>query len=236
MHLAADLAQRERGTGSDPGPFAGTRVIGRANEMPVVGRKGSCYLPRSHSCWRSPSPRLFAYPNNRMKRIAILIVISLCVVPTCGAGMARVVEIIDSHTVLTDEQGVRSSVHLSGVIVPQADESTAADFLRRLTSSGWVLIERDTARRGEAFLFRSPDGLSINGEMIRAAYLQPGTRMIYLGESDPGPRHESRATATPRSTRRAARPARPHHRVRRSRPPATGGPPLITRPAVRRAR
>jgi hypothetical protein len=168
-------------------------------------------------------PRLFAYPNNRMQRIAIFIVISLCValsvVPTCGAGMARVVEIIDSHTVLTDEQGARSSVHLSGVIVPQADESVAAGFLRRITASGWVLIERDASRPGEAFLFRSPDGLSINGEMIRAAYLQPGTRMIYLGESDPGPRHEPRAAATPRKIARApreARPPRPPRRVRRS--------------------
>jgi hypothetical protein len=167
-----------------------------------------------------------------MKRIAILIVISLCVVPACHAGMSRIVEILDSHTVITDERGARSTVRLSGVIVPSADESTAADYLRRITASGWVLIERDAARPGEGFLFRSPDGLSINGEMIRAAYLQPGTRMTYLGESDPGPRREARVAPATRSVR-APRPARPSHPVRRSRPHATGGLPLLTLPAVR---
>lgn len=171
-----------------------------------------------------------------MQRIAIFIVFSLCVVSNCVAGMARVVEIIDSHTVLTDEHGVRSSVHLSGVVVPEAEESAAAELLGRITASGWVLIERDAARPGEAFLYRSPDGLSINGEMIRAAYRQPGTRMVYLGESDPGPKHEARAATPPRITVRSPRPPRPQHRVRRSLPAATSAPPLQSRPGVRRAR
>ncbi|MGZ7080198.1 MAG: hypothetical protein ACXVJT_12350 [Thermoanaerobaculia bacterium] len=165
-----------------------------------------------------------------MKRIAILIVISLSVVPTSSAGMARIVEIVDSHTVITDEQGARSTVHLSGVIVPAGDESTAAEYLRRITASGWVLVERDAVRPGEGFLFRSPDGLSINGEMIRAAYLQPGTPMIYLGESNPGPRHEPRVAA-PRIVVRAPRTTHP---VRR-RPRATGGLPLLALPGVRPA-
>ncbi len=171
-----------------------------------------------------------------MKRIVILIVISLGVVPTCSAGMAHIIEILDSHTVITDERGARSTVHLSGVVVPSADESTAADYLRRITASGWVLIERDETRPGEGFLFRSPDGLSINGEMIRAAYLQPGARMTYLGESAPGPRHEPRVAPAARSVVRAPRAERRPRPVRRSRPRAIAGLPFLFPPVVPLAR
>jgi hypothetical protein len=150
-----------------------------------------------------------------MHRFAILIVVTLCVVPASAAGMARIVDIIDSRTIILEERGVRSSARLAGVLVPRADEATALDFLRRTTATGWVLAERDADRPGEVWLYRSPDGLSVNGEMIRAAYLQSGARMTWLGEASPGPRPQH-APATPRAPRQAPKPRpRPRHGIRR---------------------
>src|SRR5206468_8959770 len=115
----------------------------------------------------SPRPRLLL-PTKHMYRIAIWIVVSLCVFPVFGGGMARIINVVDSHTVVIEEQGTRATVKLAGVSVPEPDEASAADFLRRTTSSGWVLVERDAAHPGEAWLYRSPDGLFVNGEMTRA--------------------------------------------------------------------
>ena len=147
-----------------------------------------------------------------MFRFTISIVISLCVFPVFGAGMARVVSVVDGRTVVVDDRGSRSTVHLAGVAVPSEEDAAAVAYLRRTMSSGWVLVERD-ARTGDAWLYRSPDGLFINGEMMRAAYRDGGTRMIWLGESSPGPRREA---ASPRATAARPRPAaRPRTRVPR---------------------
>jgi hypothetical protein len=151
-----------------------------------------------------------------MHRFAILIALSVSVVPASGAGMARIVDIVDSHTVIIEERGARSSVRLAGVGVPRTDEAVAADFLRRTVASGWVLVERDADRPGEAWLYRSPDGLSVNGEMIRAAYLQGGTRMTYLGEASPGPHREAAPARRSAPKAEIARPRpRPPRRIRR---------------------
>lgn len=147
-----------------------------------------------------------------MFRLTISIVMTLCVFPVFGAGMARVVDVVDGHTVVVEENRARATVHLAGVAVPPDEDVAAAQYLRRTMSSGWVLIERDS-RSGEAWLYRSPDGLFINGELMRAAYRDGGTRMIYLGESNPGPRRES---ASPRSATPKTRPAaKPRARVAR---------------------
>lgn len=118
-----------------------------------------------------------------------------------GAGMAHIINIVDSHTIVMERGGMRETVTLAGVIVPPAEELEATDFLRRQTASGWALVERDPSHPGEAWLYRSPDGLFVNGEMMRAAYREGGTHMTYLGESSPGPAHE------PAAKRQTARPA-----------------------------
>jgi hypothetical protein len=120
-----------------------------------------------------------------------------------GAGMAHILSIVNSRTIVTEQNGIQATITLAGVVVPPPDEATAADFLRRQTTSGWVLVEPDRAHPGEAWLYRSPDGLFVNGEMMRAAYRDGGAHMTYLGESSPAA-HE----ATPkRATTAAARPA-----------------------------
>jgi hypothetical protein len=61
-------------------------------------------------------------------------------------------------------------------------------------------------------VYRSPDGLYVNGEMVRHAW-RTAPRMRYLGESDPGPR--SAAAAAPRKAKRVSTPARPRSRSAR---------------------
>ena len=128
--------------------------------------------------------------------------------------MARIVDVVDSHTIVVEEQGLRSTVHLAGVTVAPPDEVQAVEFLRRTTASGWVLVERDNAHPGDAWLFRSPDGLSVNGEMQRGAYRNAGAQMTWLGESDPGP--AAKATAPRRAAARATA-SRSRRAVRRAR-------------------
>src|SRR3954471_8157355 len=99
-----------------------------------------------------------------MHRFAISLAITLCVLPIYGAGMAHIVSVVDSHTLVIEEQHVRVPVRLAGVAVPQSDEAAAVEFLRRTTASGWVLVEHDSAHRDEVWLYRSPDGLFVNGE------------------------------------------------------------------------
>jgi len=128
------------------------------------------------------------------------------VAASSSATMSRVVGVQDSRTILVEFAGRRSVVVLNGVAVVAADEASAADFLRRLLAGAWVLVEG-----GE--VYRSPDALYINGEMIRHAW-RTASNMRYLGESDPGPR-TSAAAAAPRKPKRVSTPARPRSRSAR---------------------
>ena len=120
--------------------------------------------------------------------------------------MSRVVSVQDSRTILVEFAGRRSVVVLTGVAVVAADEASAADFLCRMLAGAWVLVE-------DGEVYRSPDALYINGEMIRHAW-RTAPNMRYLGQFDPGPR-TSAATAAPRKAKPVSTPARPRSRSAR---------------------
>jgi len=115
-----------------------------------------------------------------------------------SAVMSRVVAVTDSRTIVVDTGGVRSIVVLKGVTIAADEETVVTDFLRRLVTGSWVLVEQGD-------VYRSPDALYVNAEMIRRAWRTP-KNMRYLGEWDP-PRTTTRARPTRRSRR--AKPARP---------------------------
>jgi hypothetical protein len=102
-----------------------------------------------------------------------------------AARMMRVAQVTSSNTIVL-EGG--KSVTLRGVLVPADEEAAARDYLAQLVAGRWVAIENGD-------VFRSPDALFINGELARRAYLAPNVHMTYLGELNPAPRPESRATA-----------------------------------------
>ena len=118
-----------------------------------------------------------------------------------SAVMSRVVAVTDSRTIVVETDGARSTVVLKGVVIAAEEETAAADFLRRLVGNSWVLVEQGD-------IYRSPDALYVNAEMIRRAWRTPAN-MRYLGESGPGVaaaapgRRRPRAGATKRRSRRA---------------------------------
>lgn len=123
---------------------------------------------------------------------------------SAAASMVRVVEVTDARTIVVDDAGRRSTVHLAGIELADDDTAPAAQYLRGLTLGMWVLVDGN-------FIYRSPDGLYINGEMSRHPW-RTSTRMRYLGESDPARSNESTSRSTKKESGISNLPPRPPHR------------------------
>jgi hypothetical protein len=111
-----------------------------------------------------------------MKKLLLSLTLLFCIAPSEGGPMSRVISITDSRTLVVDTAGKRESVTLRGVDLAPDEEAAAVDFLRRLVSDTWVYVEKGD-------VYRSPDALFVNGEMIRHAW-RTATSMKYLGELD----------------------------------------------------
>jgi hypothetical protein len=137
-------------------------------------------------------------------RKAVLVVFSILVsFPAFGA-MFRVIAVRDSRTlVVAGADRVQRLVALRGVDVPPELEAEAVAHLRRIVEHTWVLVESN----GD--VYRSPDVLFVNGEMIRRAWRTKTTDMTYHGELDLGPREETKPargkTASPSKAPRSGR-------------------------------
>ncbi len=108
--------------------------------------------------------------------------------------MARVINVIDSHTISVEVDGRRNSVVLTGVAMSPSEEAAAVEHLHRLVDGAWVYVE-------DGNVYRSPDGLFVNGEMQRHAWWS-SPNMRYLGIADPGPRTAPAKTAAVRAVKR----------------------------------
>ena len=128
---------------------------------------------------------------------------SFLALPLSGATMVRVGRVIDSRTIVVDGG---ATVTLRGVDIAPADEAMAADYLRSILTNAWVLVENG----GD--VYRSPDALYVNGQMITHAY-RSASKMTYLGESMPAPNARTNAPAVrTTSAAHAAPPRRAPHR------------------------
>lgn len=103
--------------------------------------------------------------------------------------MVRVVSIEDGRTITVDRNGTRERIRLAGVEV--TDDAQAAALLR-WTAGEWVMLE--AAGNGEFLVYRSPDALFLNRELVLRGFaratldgiapdLRPPAR--YLGTYDP---------------------------------------------------
>ena len=99
--------------------------------------------------------------------------------------MVRVIGVKDAKTLIVDRAGVAGEVKLGDVVIPPGEETAAMVFLQNKVVERYVMVESNV--RGEAYVYRSPDALFINGELLRRAYLSRGTEMIIVGESAPEP-------------------------------------------------
>ena len=139
-----------------------------------------------------------------MKRFFAIFVFCLCTVPISAGTMVRVARVVDSRTIVLDGG---STVTLRGVEIPPADEEMAAGYLRSTLGNNWVLVENG----GD--VYRSPDALYVNGQLIMHAY-RGTAHMKYLGESMPGPKAHAPAPRATAPARRAP-PRRAPHRAQR---------------------
>ena len=129
-----------------------------------------------------------------------------------AAPMVRVIDVKDARTLIVDRAGVAAEVRLGDVVIPPGEEPAAIEFLRGKVVQHFVMLE--SSSRGEAYVYRSPDALFINGELLRRAYLVQGTKMVIVGESSPGPERATRS-APSREENHVPPPPRPRSGRRR---------------------
>ncbi len=135
-----------------------------------------------------------------MKKL-IFILISIFVFRV-DAAMVRVVDVRDAHTLVIERNGTRESVPLAGIAI--VDEQRATELLRWNVVSTWVMIEPHAS--GGYLVFRSPDALFVNRELVLRGYarataygIEPDRNLAvtYLGTIDPpSTRMPSNATST----------------------------------------
>ena len=106
--------------------------------------------------------------------------------------MVRVVDVANAPSIVVEHDGVRSQIVLSGIEI--TDPANAIAFLTWSLQSSWVMIENGQ-------VYRSPDGMLINAELVRKGYARGLTsadhvQTIYLGELDLGVREKPKATTT----------------------------------------
>lgn len=141
------------------------------------------------------------------------------------AAMVRVVRIDDGRTITIDRNGTREQIRLAGVSV--TDDARARELLRWTALDAWVML--DPAGGGEFLVYRSPDALFLNRELVLRGFaratqhgIEPDLRAPsrYLGEINPpavDPRRASESASRTRSdtSRRSSTP-----RSRQPRSPA----------------
>jgi hypothetical protein len=130
--------------------------------------------------------------------------------------MYRVIRVAGPSALIVERDNVQSEVRLTGIEI--IDAPRAVDYLTWTVGSSWVMVDK-------GFVYRSPDALFINEELIRKGYARPGESSslgsprvpaTYLGELDLGVRPPARAIPLPRAAK-VAKPSAVRRRVVRSR-------------------
>lgn len=157
-----------------------------------------------------------------MNRILTLVFLTfLFTIPAQAAPMARVVRIGDDATIVVHRDGRDATLRLAGIEITNA--AAAQQLLRWTITGAWVMIE--PVANDAVLLYRSPDAMFINREMVVRGYARatmPGIEPVshvtitYLGESNP-PDVTSEArtnSGRDRSRRSKASPSTPESRPR----------------------
>lgn len=137
--------------------------------------------------------------------------------------MVRVVAVQDSRTLVIERNGARETVRLAGLEIQ--DEFRATELLRWTVGASWILAEvRDD---GDYFVWRSPDALFINRELVQRGFAratqfgieaESTLHVTYLGEVNPaGTRPVSAAAPRTGSDTRLRSSAPPSRKTRSGR-------------------
>jgi len=91
---------------------------------------------------------------------------------------ARVIDILDAQTLIVERDGQSQKLELRGVYLPSRDSThgrAAHAFLRNLLRGESVYLDLPSdggsAASPRAFVYRVPDGLFVNLELVRQGYL-----------------------------------------------------------------
>jgi len=115
-----------------------------------------------------------------------------------GAGVGRVVKVVDGDTIDVQLGATRETVRYIGVDTPETKHPSkpvqcygqrASDFNARLVSGELVRLARDVEQRDRygrllAYVYRARDGLFVNAELARLGYAQPLSIAPDLRHSD----------------------------------------------------
>lgn len=156
-------------------------------------------------------------------RLTLLFSISLLFATVSNAAMVRVVSVADARTIVVEDHGAQTKVTLAGIEI--TDARNAKMLLEWTLASSFVMLE---AREGGALVYRSPDALLINRELVlrgfaratRAEILpQQQAAVTFLGTLDLGvPRQSTRVrSGTGNGSGRPARPSAPRRPRSRAR-------------------
>lgn len=141
-----------------------------------------------------------------MKQIPLILSLTLAV--CAQARMVRVVSVDDPRTLTVEHGGKREQIQLAGVEILHPHE--AAQLLRWTVGSAWVLAEQHPG--GGCLVYRSPDALFVNRELVMRGYaratafgIEPESnlRVTYLGQVEApviSPPSGTRTDRYPRST------------------------------------
>lgn len=138
----------------------------------------------------------------------IPLILSLTFAVSLQARMMRVVSIDDHRTVTVEHDGQRQRIQLAGVEI--VDPRNAAQLLRWTIGNSWVMAEAHAS--GGWLLYRSPDALFVNRELVIRGYaratafgIEPESnlKVTYLGQVEApliAPAGGTRSDTRPRST------------------------------------
>jgi hypothetical protein len=145
-----------------------------------------------------------------MKKLVFCLLIAL---PVQASDMARVVDVVDSHTIVIERGGAMTRVRLANVDVPAEAEMRAAAALRDAIAGRWALVE---SAPGGVNVYRSPDALFVNALVVRTwTDPQPLHAFQLLGSASPGAQHATARVAPTQAPPVPHRRVRSHHRRRR---------------------
>jgi hypothetical protein len=107
--------------------------------------------------------------------------------------MARVLRVGDNGTVVVQGKSGETVLHLAGIEITNGP--AAQSLLRWCVGTSWVMVEAEPlAGEGFVYLYRSPDALFVNHELVERGYaratlpaVQPASHVpvTYLGELNP---------------------------------------------------
>jgi hypothetical protein len=162
-----------------------------------------------------------------MKKQIAIIIATIVFAIRANAGMVRVIAVENANTLTVEREGVRSSVTLAGIVI--TDPASAKSLLEWTVPTSWVMVE---ATSGGALVYRSPDGLFLNRELVVRGYaratmhgIEPESRVpvTYLGTLNPSS-PPLRGAAPAARARTAPAPERGSGSATRRRSPASRSP------------